>query len=59
MCGSIAICSTANSCSLAHRIIATSLDGYIAGPAGEMDWFFTEPDDQKQEPPQVTLSTAC
>jgi hypothetical protein len=25
--------------------IATSLDGYIAGPAGEIDLFFTEPDD--------------
>jgi dihydrofolate reductase len=39
--------------------IATSLDGYIAGPAGEIDWFFTEPGDQKQEPPRVTFSTAC
>jgi len=33
--------------------IAISLDGYIAGPAGVIDWFFTEPGDQKQEPPQV------
>jgi hypothetical protein len=38
---------------------ATSLDGNTAGPAGEIDWFFTEPDDQKQEPPRVTFSTAC
>jgi len=29
--------------------IATSVDGYIAGPAGEIDWFFTMPGDQKQE----------
>jgi hypothetical protein len=33
--------------------IATSLDGNTAGPAGVIDWFFTEPDDQKQEPPRV------
>lgn len=26
---------------------ATWLNGYIAGPAGEIDWLFTEPDDQK------------
>ena len=26
---------------------------YIAGPAGEIDWLFTEPDDQKQEPPRA------
>jgi hypothetical protein len=32
--------------------IATSLDGYFAGSAGEIDWFFTEPGDQKQEPPR-------
>lgn len=24
--------------------IATSLDGYIAGPAGEIDWLFTDQD---------------
>jgi len=42
-----------------ERVIATSLDGYIDGPAGEIDWFFTEPGDQKQEPPRVTFSTAC
>ena len=35
--------------------IATSLDGYIAGPAGEIDWSFTELGDQKQVPPQVDL----
>jgi hypothetical protein len=40
-------------------LIATNLDGDVAGPAGEIDWFFTEPDDQKQEPPRVTFSTAC
>lgn len=29
---------------------ATNLHGHIAGPAGEIDWPFTEPGDQKQEP---------
>ena len=32
---------------------ATSLDGYIAGPTGEIGWPFTESGDQKQEPPRV------
>jgi hypothetical protein len=32
---------------------AANLHGYIAGPAGEIDWSFTELGDQKQEPPRV------
>jgi hypothetical protein len=28
---------------------ATNLHGYIAGPAREIEWSFTEPGDQKQE----------
>jgi len=35
--------------------IATNLDGYIAGPAGKIDWPCTEPGDQKQEPQQADL----
>ena len=31
----------------------TSLDRHIAGPTAEIEWFFTEPGDQKQEPPQT------
>jgi len=32
---------------------ATNLHGYIAGSAGEINWLFTEPGDQKQEPPRA------
>jgi len=45
---------TINMCPLVYHS-ATRLDGYIARPAGEVGWPFTEPGDWKQKSLRVDL----